>query len=273
MDTKNIMDALKGDGGDGQVAAKGGEADYRALYEQTQKQLQSERVEAGRLRKTQDELAALRRKYDEAMASRRTEDAIAALPEDLKADVPDDYQRGSAVIAQATVDQALVESRERLRDMEERLAAREREDQERRMAGFLGEVDTRYPGFLKSITSGDKADAWRNYRGGHAATIQSALDSGDLDSLGYHVERFYDSIGVQVPSGGPGSAAPDPRPVGGSSMRTATAPDGARAYSTEDWIKAQDEAQARFQSHQMSFQDYAAVCDELTRAFKEGRVK
>lgn len=273
MDTKNILDALSGDGAGSRDAAKGGETDYRALYEQTQKQLQSERVEAGRLRKTQDELAALRKKYDEAMVQRRTEDALAALPDDLKADVPDDYQRGSAVIAQATVDQALVESRERLRDMEERLAARERADRESRMAGFFNEVNTRYPGFLESITSGDKADAWRNYRGGHAATIQSALDSGDLDSLGYHVERFYDSIGVQVPSGDSGKAAPDPRPIGGSAMRTAVAPDGARAYTTEEWIKAQDEAQARFQSHQISYQDYAAVCGELTRAFREGRVK
>ena len=100
-ETENIIGAIGGTPADGTTGV--GEPDYKALYEEMQRKLQSEKVEAGRLKRSEEEKAALRKELEELKKAKRTEEAMDALPDDLKAEVPDDFKRGSAIIAQKAV--------------------------------------------------------------------------------------------------------------------------------------------------------------------------
>ena len=270
--TENIIGAL---GGTADGAGNGGEPDYKALYEEAQKQLQKEKVESGRLRKSEEEKAALRKELDELKQARLAEDAISALPDDLKSEVPDDFKRGSAIIAQKAVDTAMAGANERLARLEQ-----EREEEKKRramqaQAELAQRIEAAFPGFAKSVTAGgDKHDAWNKYQSKNAATIVSALTSGDFDTIKYHIETFFRQLELPPPSGDQdGSAVPDPRSMGGGAESQASVLQPGKTYTVKEYQRILTEAQEKFQRHLLSYREYVGVCDELTKAYKEGRVK
>lgn len=263
--TESIIGAI---GGNAEGSGNGGAPDYKALYEEAQKKLQSEKVEAGRLRKEIEANDALRKEIEELKKSKRTEEAIAALPDDLKTEVPDDIQRTSAIIAQKSVDAAMQGTNERLARLE-----KEREELARR------ELDARlnssFPGFGRDIgPGGDKREAWEKYQTRNAQTIAHAIATADFETLKYHIEMFYRDIGLPPPSGDQGgTAAPDPRAMGGGiGSQTATLQPG-KNYTANEYRRILDDAQAKFQRHILSYKEYADICEELSKAYREGRVK
>lgn len=273
-DTQKAVEALGG-GNAGGTSGGAGHApiDYKAEYEKVQRQLQGERVEAGRLKKANEENAALRKRLEELESQRGTEEALAALPENLR-ELPDDYKQGAAALAKHMVDKANAERDAKLQEMETRFEEGERRRRVEAMGSFVGRIESSYPGFIKSIgDGGDKQKAWVTYQRHNAATIKAAIAECDFDTLAYHIKSFYSSLGLDAPSGNQdGSAAPDPRAIGGGAQTQVTGGPG-RTYSVEEYKRTMDEAQAKFQSQQISYRDYSAICGELTKAYREGRVK
>ncbi len=274
-ETKKVVEALGG-GDAGTKSAEGAESkvDYKAECEKLQKQLQGERVETGRLKKANEENAALRKRLEELEARMGEEEAYNALPDRLKEELPDDYKQGAAALAKHMVDKANAERDAKLKEMEERLA----QDEERRrveaMGNFAERIKAAYPDFIKSVSDGgDKKEAWVKYQRNNAETIKAALAECDFDKLSYHIQQFYRSLGLNVPSGNrEETAAPEPRAIGGGDTARLAAGTG-KTYTVEEWKRTMDEAQTKHQSGQLSSKDYSAICAELTKAYQEGRVK
>lgn len=275
-ETEKDVEALSGSlEGENIATDNGGEPiDYKAEYEKAQKQLQSERVESGRLKKANEEIAELRKKLAEVEARNDTEAAVEALPEELQS-LPDDYKQGAAVVAKRLVDRANAERDAKLKEMESRFDAEEKRRRLEAMGSFVSKINAKFPGFLASIREGgDKKAAWTKYLRHNSATVKGALADGDFETLSYHVGQFYRSIDVEIPSGDQdGSAAPDPRAMGGGveSQRATLQP--GKTYSAKEYQQILNDAQARFQQHTLSYKEYSAICEELTKAYREGRVK
>ncbi len=274
-ETKKAVEALSG-GSAGTKSTEGTDpkVDYKAECEKLQKQLQGERVETGRLKKANEENAALRKRLEELEARMGAEEAYDALPDRLKEELPDDYKQGAAALAKHMVDKANAERDAKLKEMEERLA----QDEERRrveaMGNFIERIKATYPGFTKSVSEGgDKQEAWIKYQQNNAESINAALADGNFKKLSYHIERFYSSLGLDVPSGNRDeTAAPEPRAIGGGDVAHLKSGTG-KTYTVEEWKRTMDEAQTKHQSGQLSSKDYSAICAELTKAYQEGRVK
>ena len=272
-ETENIIGAIGGTPADGTTG--GGEPDYKALYEEMQRKLQSEKVEAGRLKRSEEEKAALRKELEELKKAKRTEEAMNALPDDLKAEVPDDFKRGSAIIAQKAVDTAMAGTEERLARLEQGAEAEKLRLESARKAEFAARINATFPGFAKSIgKGGDKYDAWVKYQRHNLGSIQAALASCDFDTLKYHIEMFHREAGIPVPSGSQdGAAAPDPRSMGGGASTQAAVLQPGKTYTAQEYQRILNDAQARFQRHVIGYKEYVGICGELTKAYKEGRVK
>lgn len=267
------VEALRGgDGGGKPNGGDGAAIDYRAEYEKLQKQLQGERVEAGRLKKANEENAALRKRIEELENRRGIDEAVEALPEDLR-EIPDDLKQGAAAMAKHMIDKSNAERDARLREIESRFE----EDAQRRrmdaMRAFMVRIEANYPGFIRGVSEGgDKQKAWADYQRHNAATISQALDGGDFDTLSYHIKQFYSSIGLASPSGSGEPATPEPRSIGGGE----TMPQGmnpGRTYSVDEYKRILDDAQTKFQNQRLTYREYSAICGELTKAYREGRVK
>ena len=276
-DTEKAVEALGGlsEGEGASVVAGAGEGiDYKSEYEKLQKQLHSEHVEAGRLKKANEENAALRKELEELKSRKETEDAIESLPENLR-DLPDDYKQGAAAVAKHLVDRVNASRDAKMKDIEARFEAEEKRRRLDAMGSFVGKIEAKFPGFLASIRdNGDKKAAWVKYQRFNAATIKTALAQNDFETISHHISQFYNSINVEVPSGNQdGSAVPDPRSLGGGAEMQTVSMQPGRTYSAKEYQTILNDAQSKFQEHRLSYKEYAAICEELTKAYREGRVK
>ena len=248
--------------------------DYKAEYEKLQKQIQTERVEAGRLKKANEENEALRKELAELKARQESNAEVENLPEDLRG-LPTDYMQGAAVIAKRMADKAMASHDSKMKEMEERFTAEEKRRRVEAMGSFVSKIESKFPGFLASIREGgDKKQAWNRYQRFNAPTIKAALAQGDFETISHHISQFYSTIEVEVPSGNQdGSAVPDPRSMGGGveSQRAALQP--GKTYTAKEYQQILNDAQERFQRHTLTYKEYTAICEELTKAYREGRVK
>ena len=266
---KDILGAIGGNAADKNGVV---EPDYKALYEEAQKELQTNKVEDGRLRKVNEELAAARKELDELRRSKRTEDAIGALPEDLQ-DMPDDIKRGAAIIAEKAVETAVGGA---MAETNDRLARLEKEREESRASAerirkdeFERRLSYTYYDFLKGISDGgDKREAWMKYRRFNEASIQSAIASCDYDTLEYHIKNFYREIDVPVPTAGQAYIAPEPRPFSGGAP--AIPHGGGKTYTLDEYVALQEKCEKLFYENKAA---YSELRDELEKAMAEGRVK
>ncbi len=154
------------------------------------------------------------------------------------------------------------------------MSSRETSHRQCRQREFVERLNASFPGFLNAIQpGGDKHEPWKKYQRYNAGTITNALDTGDYDTLAYHIRNFYSSfLGVSVPSATDG-ATPEPRNfAGGGSSQNLFAGDG-REYTVKEYQDILGKAQADFHAHRISYQRYEEICGELSTAFKEGRVK
>jgi len=280
QELKEAMSAIGGENpaggeGGGEVGSgKVGEVDYKARCAELEQQLRSAHVEGGRVKKLDGELKAAQARIAELEERNAREAALGELPEELR-DVPDDIKNTSLAIAQGLVQKAMAGSERRMKELEERVNHGETLRSQQTAADFVQKVNEKFPGFLGAIAKGgDKNEAWSKYQLHNLATIQTAIRNCDFDTLSYHIGQFYRFIDQVPPSGNQdGSAAPDPRSTGGGANTQSGIVQPGKTYSIQEWCKIRDEAQSKFQSQKISYKDYAAICDELTKAHREGRVK
>lgn len=259
--TENMMNALSGQND----SADAGE-DWKSKYLALERQLQSERVEGGRLRKANEELEAARKRIAELENTDRTQKILADMPNDVVGeDIPDDFKNASAAIAARVVDRSMG-------GIEERMARIERQSQEGAQSAFLARVNAKFPGFLDGISSGgDKQAAWNKYLRHNKASVESSIRAGDYDTLAYHIKNFYTSeLSVPIPSGDYGDpASADPSASVGGPKVVEMHP--GKTYTQAEILALYD--QIEIARDRGDYAEKARIENEVEKAQREGRVK
>ena len=242
--------------------------DWKAKYEEAQRELNSARVEQGRVKKLNEEKSELERKLAEAQSARGVQSAIEALPDNLRTDTPEDYQKVAAIMAQQAVSKAVQEAEARrkaeLDTVMAQMAEREKREADAKRADFGARVEREFPGFLKSavLEGGDKYEAWVAYQRFNAASINVAVQKCDFDTLAYHIRAFYrNELGVEPPSGGTGAAAPDPSATGGGNPVT---PKSGKTYTDQELSELFDKKEAA--RDRGDWAEVKRLTDEINRA-------
>ena len=247
-------------------AENGGADASAARIAELEKQLQRERVEQGRLNKANEELAQLRKENEALKAEKGRASVLDRVSQESLEGIPDNIQRFTS----EAVDAAVKAERERHeKEMEGMRAASA--DQARRL--FNERMDGSFPGLLAKIRpGGELAEAWAKYQRPNAASIVGAIRNGDFETLKWHIEHFQAESGVSITSGDGGKATTaDPRSMGGGVAQ----PQGGvgKTYTVAEYTRLMDQAQSKFQRHELSGNDYRGICAELEKAYREGRVK
>ena len=264
---EKAMNALSGNGAAGGDA--GGDAtDWKAKYEEVQRQLQSAKVEQGRVKKLDEENKALRSRLAGAEALKRAKEEVANMGEDQRGEVPEDYLVGAGVLAQKMAAEAIAE---KSAEIDRRMAEREQREAAATRQNFAQRIEREFPGFLRDAVTegGDKYAAWVKYQRFNAATITAAVNACDFDTLSWHIRKFYnDELGLSPPSGGTGAAAPDPSPTGGG---TSVAVKPGKVYTWDEIDKLYDEIEVL--RSRGDREGMKRLSDEVEKAQREGRVK
>ncbi len=267
---KKAMDALAGEGSPTGNAG-GDTTDWKAKYEEMERKFASAQVEQGRVKKLDEEKKALEAKIAELSASGRAQEALSALPEDIRNDMPESVAKGTSLIAQKTVEAAMAARDAELAQLKAQMAERDQRNAAVTRQQFGARIEQEFPGFLANAVSeaGKYHAAWVDYQRPNAASINVAVRTGDFDVLSWHIQQFFATkLGIAAPSGGTGAAAPDPSATGGG-MSVALTP--GKVYTWDEIDKLYDEIEvlrARGDKEGMK-----RLSDEVERAQKEGRVK
>lgn len=261
-ENENLLASLGGD--------NNSEVDYKSKFEALEKTLQSERVEAGRLKKAQEEIARLKSE-NEKLSARSSEDNILNnLSEEDREDIPEDYQRGAAKIARIAIEQRDAEWNAKFAELKNQINANKSVNNISE-SDFIEQLNNAYPGFLGSTKpGGDKYEAWLNYQRPNAASIREAMQSKDYETLAYHISNFYNNfLGISAPRSSV-NATPDPRNTSGISQSYIG---GGKTYSLDEYSRIMEKAQDDFQNQLISVSKYTEIKNELTNAYREGRVR
>ena len=260
MGTKEQVDALTGGGARQET---GGE-DWKAKCEALQRELNSAKVEQGRVKALDSRAKELEAELRALKSAKSKEELLASLSDESRENVAPEVQSATAEIVGGAVDRVRNE-------YEERFARLESEREEANQRAFMARIETAFPGFLSSVGPGGRnADAWLKYLAHNKWSVAGALQHGDFGTIDYHVRQFCNSIEVSVPSAdGATATASDPgNQAGGAGVST---PKSGKAYSHQEWSALPDLAeQARDRG---DYAEMKRLYAEYEKAPSEGRVK
>lgn len=264
---EKAMNALSGSG------AAGGDAgsdatDWKAKYEEAQRQLNSARVDEGRVKKLSEKVKALEGQLADATALKRAKEEVANMGEDQRGEVPEDYLVGAGVLAQKMAAEAIAAQKA---EFDQRMAEREQREAAAARQNFAQKIGNEFPGFFRDavLEGGDKHAAWQKYLRFNAASVTTAFNACDFDTLSWHIRNFYNTeVGIPPPSGGTGAAAPDPSPTGGG---TSVAVKPGKVYTWDEIDKLYDEIEVL--RSRGDREGMKRLSDEVEKAQREGRVK
>ena len=238
--------------------------DWKARAEAAEKKLHDNEVERGRVKQLSGELAEARSRLAEWEAKDRSKAMFQGVSEDERNAIPDEVLSVTGKVAGNALEEA---KKQMLAEVEARFAkersSRSRMDVESRVNAYC-------PTFFNDVNEGgDKCDAWKEYRRYNNASIAGAFEDGDFDTLKYHIDSFYNQkLGIPVPSGEGGTAAPDPRSHGGGQgVQTAQG----KVYTNDEYIALYDEIEKC--RSRGDFGEMRRLEAELKKAPAEGRVK
>ena len=270
-ETEQAVKALMGNGN--ALADAGGEKDWKTLYEESQRQLQSARVDQGRVAKLDAEKKELEKQLHDLQSRRNEEEIIRGVPEGELEGVPNDIVSASAKLAAAAVEKERAATEERLARIEQERAAEREAIARQAQDAFVERINDAHPGFIQSamLEGGDKHEAWNAYLRHNKASVREAFARCDYDSLEYHINAFYEKVlHVPVPSaGGAQSTASDPSASSGGSGNPVGG--GKKLYTQAEYDaleKSYEEARAN--------RDYTKaneISRELDSILSEGRIK
>ena len=265
---EKAMNALAGGEAPAGKPAGGDTTDWKAKYEEAQRELASAKVEQGRVKKLDEENKALRSRLAGAEALKRAKEEVAGMDEATRGEVPEDYLVGAGVLAQKMAADAI---EAKSAEFERRMAEREQRDAAASRQRFGQRIEQEFPGFLRDAVSdgGDKHAAWVQYQRYNAASINTAVNACDFDTLSWHIQQFYtNTLGINPPSGGTGAAAPDPSSIGGG---TPAAARPGKVYTWDEIDKLYDEIEVL--RSRGDKEGMKRLSDEIEKAQREGRVK
>lgn len=248
------------------------EEDWKSKFEEAQRQLNSARVEEGRVRKLNEEKKALEKRIAELEKGRQAAEIVAGMSEEERGDVPEEYvgvAAKAALNASEKVAARVTDELERLRKEREE----EREEAQKRMSRqFLAQVEAKFPKFLADIgAGGDKKRAWDAFMENNSESVLKAFNSCNLDGLVYHVNRFYrDELGVRPPEGeGAGSPAPDPITSHGGNLNL-NPEDPGKKWTKDEYEALEKKALSLRASG--NFKEYRRIVQELDNILSENRL-
>lgn len=271
MNNNEQVNALLGAGKS--VPASEGAEDWKSKYEETQRMLNSAKVEQGRVAKLDAEKKALEKELAQLKSNQAAKKVADLITPEERGDIPSDFVGLAATVATKATDSALTEVNQELATLRQEREAEKAEAQKRMQHEFIQRVQAKYPGFLDSIgEGGDKANAWAAYLVHNQSSVSAAYAACDFDSLVYHVDRFYrEVLGVRPPNGGQGDASiPDPVAYRGSSP-VLSAVDPNKTYTQEEF----DALEKRANSLRAAgdYKGYKALTRELDDILSEHRLK
>ena len=270
-EVKNAMEALgaAASGGDPSKVNHPGDVDWKAKYEESQRELASAKVDQGRVKKLDAEL----KDRDARIAELERKVALGELPENLK-EVPEDIKETARIMSEGAAHRAVAGIDDRIAKLEQARQADKAAQVEQLAGEFVRSVNAKFPGFLAGIKEGGVLKAaWDEYQRYNAASIVDAFNRLDADAYIYHVQRFYESNGVDPSGGRDPNAAPDPRAMGGGAGARPQQFGQKKIYTPDEWEREYDSLQDDYEAGRISPKDYAAKRDTLVNAHKEGRVK
>lgn len=269
-EVKSAMETLgaAASGGNPSKVTIPGEVDWKARCEEAERKLASAQVEQGRVKKLDADL----KERDARIAELEKKVALGELPDNLK-EVPTEIKETARIMSEGAAQRAVAGVDARLAQLEKDRQADKAARIEQLASDFVMNVNAKYPGFLAGIKEGGNLKAaWDEYQRYNAASVVDAFNRLDANTFMYHIQRFYESNGVDPSGGRDPNAAPDPRAMGGGA--------GARPqigqkkiYTPEEWEREYDSLQNDYEDGRISPKDYAAKRDMLVNAHKEGRVK
>lgn len=255
--TQEQFDALMGNGNN-----QSAEVDWQKRCEELEKQLNSTRIEEGRVRKLSEELKARDEELAQLRASSSEEKLLSNLTDEEINDVPPEILNVAKKLVRNGMTQIQSDYDQRMKDYESRMASNSIDVNRQRV---LDQVNARYPKFLADVgIGGDKCNAWKEYRKYNQASIAEAVNTGDINAFSYHIESFYRShLGVSVPEVGTEAVASDPMTTSAAS-RSYTV-DGKR-ITDEDLDKFYDEIEkARDRGDYAEMKRLTEIINKATR--------
>lgn len=192
------------------------DVDWKARCEELEKQLNSTRVEEGRVKKLSEELKARDEELAKLRAIKEEENLLDSLSPEERDEVPPEFLNATTKLIRGGMERVRSQYDQRIKDYESQMATSRQEAAEREL---LSKIDSTFPRFRQDIApGGDKHEAWNVYRQYNNATIADALARSDFNTLSYHIKKFYtDHLGVSDPTEGLGAAASDPSNVSAAS--------------------------------------------------------
>jgi hypothetical protein len=258
------MDALAGRGA--LAATTGGDTtDWKAKYEEAQRELASAKVEQGRVKKLDEQVKALQAENAKLSSSRGVQSVIDGLPPEMKEGFTEDSLRAQALIAQRAVEAANAERDAQIAQMRAEQAERDRRNAQAAEVAFGQMIEQRYPGFLRSAVAegGDKHGAWVEFVEYYGPSINAAYNAQDFKRLSWFIEKFYtEKLELPPPSGGLGAAAPDPSATGGGTPTTRI--HGDKTYTADEINALFDKKEAA--RDRGDWAEVKRLSDEINRA-------
>lgn len=241
--------------------------------------LQRERVEAGRLRKANEELAEERRKREELERKlqeiedqRRKGSYLDMVPEDLRDVVDDSVIKASGSVTEGMIKQLRGEIAAEIEALKGESQQAKKAVADANAEAMHRWVNETYPGLARDTSNDGKlGEAWNLFLKStdpvtgqpYAAVIGDAFQGNRKEGVKYVLDNFIDKAGISRRGGAEGTITPS-----GTATLTGgrSAPDDGRIYTESEYRQALED------SVRLSPEKRARVLQEMQAAANEGRV-
>lgn len=250
----------------------------QARIAELEQQLQSERVEKGRVKALSERIKELERENAEAKAREFTlPDSIAnAISPEVHAALKELHRQQATAGANGSGEQALSPLDERLAALEKHQAESQQTTKAMLQAELERRLDEKYPGLGNSIAvGGDKNVAWLKFLETHGPSVGAAWDACNFARFCEFVDLFLSQIGASQTTPertrGAGGVFPGSQPGGTPGSGAAGSGEGDKMTFSE-YESACEQAQSDFKNGSLSGADYKKKIAELERMMAEGLV-
>ncbi len=266
------------------IRAAGGGAPS-AEVEQLKAELQRQRVEAGRLKKVSEDLAAaqaelaeMRRKLSEANAKDAEQRALGYIAPERRAIIDEDVMKGSADIARGMISETEARLKAEIAEL------RAKQEQIAQAAGaavsgaFDSQIERAFPGFIAKTNAGGEFNAaWSQFLGTedpatglpYERSVQEAYGRQRIAGIARVINAFLEESGV-----GRRASLVDAVVPSGSASETSGQPRGkdTNVYTTGEMEKALKDARTAYERGTIDLKTRTAITQKFQTAISEGRV-
>ena len=239
-----------------------------------ERELQKERVEAGRLRQKNDELRAAQEEIarlkaeNASLAQRRPGDF---LTDEERAELDDKQLAAIDKVVKGRVGEVSATQKAENDRLREELARRDAAMAQTAAAQFNAEVERLAPG-LASAVNGHK-DEWQKWAASprRAASVAAAFRNHDASTVAEFLQEFAQSKGIRADADGIAARPSSSFSPAGGSHPVSTGGDTA-TYTLEQYNAAMRQASADYSAGRITADEYRGIKKKFDTALMEGRI-